>query len=504
MKTTHSQVAQSKSKELILNISKLGHLLKTETKEQFNWTEQLSNKELTKEISKGSQIKRLIELVSANPALKEQVTSDIQEFLAHYSLDIESDEVRILWEKKCKQESEKASKNYQSLIKMQSDWAEFILNLADSSSNPKFKAWRKRQISRCRTQLAEGEIGHFPMCFELSKGCSVGCWFCGVSAPRLSDIFFYTPENGQVWRDVLKLMKQLLGEAAGSGFCYWASEPLDNPDYEKFLGDFHEILGVFPQTTTAQPLKNPTRTRSLLKLSLENGCLHNRFSILSLKMLQQLYEEFTPEELAFVGLVLQNKESGSLKHKAGRARKHGKRKGDELFEDAFAGTSACVSGFLFNMVDHTVKLITPCNANDKWLNGYWIYDQATFTDVDNLKSILKRMIDDYMPLTIRPSDRIRFRSDFQYESLTDGFQLSNRWIKLKFGKDPYMKQLGEAILPGNKTAQEIVRLFSIWGVSSHHIFQSLNLLFERGVLEEEPEVKFSLSDEQRTAQLVLS
>jgi hypothetical protein len=114
------------------------------------------------------------------------------------------------------------------------------------------------------------------------------------------------------------------------------------------------------------------------------------------------------------------------------------------------------------------------------------------------------MIDDYMPLTIRPSDRIRFRSDFQYESLTDGFQLSNRWIKLKFGKDPYMKQLGEAILPGNKTAQEIVRLFSIWGVSSHHIFQSLNLLFERGVLEEEPEVKFSLSDEQRTAQLVLS
>jgi len=35
--------------------------------------------------------------------------------------------------------------------------------------------------------------------------------------------------------------------AAGRGFCYWGTDPMDNPDYEKFCLDFHEVLGIFPK-----------------------------------------------------------------------------------------------------------------------------------------------------------------------------------------------------------------------------------------------------------------
>jgi hypothetical protein len=38
---------------------------------------------------------------------------------------------------------------------------------------------------------------------------------------------------------------------------------------------------------------------------------------------------------------------------------------------------------------------------------------------------------------------------------------------------------------GDKTAEEIASLFNTFGVPSVHIFQSLNLMFENGILDGE-------------------
>jgi hypothetical protein len=108
----------------------------------------------------------------------------------------------------------------------------------------------------------------------------VGCWFCGISAPKLGDIYLYNEENANLWRQVLELLKNKLGENTGSSFCYWATDPLDNPDYEKFCIDFSDVLGVFPFTSTAQALKYPERVKSLIDLSIKKGRTINRFSIL--------------------------------------------------------------------------------------------------------------------------------------------------------------------------------------------------------------------------------
>jgi len=48
--------------------------------------------------------------------------------------------------------------------------------------NPRLHAWRQRQIRRARGELgATGSVITHPiLAFELSAGCSVGCWFCGI------------------------------------------------------------------------------------------------------------------------------------------------------------------------------------------------------------------------------------------------------------------------------------------------------------------------------------
>ncbi|MBD2131923.1 radical SAM family RiPP maturation amino acid epimerase [Sphaerospermopsis sp. FACHB-1094] len=476
--------ALTKPKRIEIDISQIRCLLEQGDSES-HWLKNLSDQELTQEILKITQIKRFIEKGQGDLSFREKILSNFDETVKAFNLDVRADEVEFLWNPR----SAKPPQGYQDFNNIQSQWAQSIINLAGSSSNLRYRAWRKRQVARCKSQVFQDETQHFPVSFELNKGCSVGCWFCGVAAPSLGDIFFYTAENAQLWQEILVLMKQTLGEAAGAGFCYCATDPLDNPDYEKFLSDFHAILGVFPQTTTAQPLKDPERTRSLLKLSLEKGCLLNRFSIISLKLLERLHAEFTPEELAFVGLVLQNPESGLPKSISGKARERAQRqaeKEDKTINDDHSGTTACVTGFLINMVDRSVKLISPCNASDRWPLGYQIYEQGNFSNPRDLGLFMEAAVDKHMQIEVKDSDNLRFRPDLQYESLSDGFQLSTRFFKHKFRHADHMKQLGEIILPGNKTVAEILHLFNIWGIPSGQIRKSINLMFSQGVFDDEP------------------
>jgi hypothetical protein len=61
----------------------------------------------------------------------------------------------------------------------------------------------------------------------------------------------------------------------------------------------------------------------------------------------------------------------------------------------------------------------------------------------------------------------------------------------KFCNDPYLKELGEIIHKGDKTAEQIAALFDICGVSPTHTFDTLNLMFKKGVLDDEPKANSS-------------
>jgi radical SAM family RiPP maturation amino acid epimerase len=443
-----------------------------------------------------SHIKRFQERYQADPDFRENVAINPEKTIARYNLKLDSETVKWLLDPEFLESQQTQNKPLPSSVQIYLDYnnaiTKWISRWRDITpeSDPRFQTWRERQIARADSEISKSgntQIVHAPVCFELTKGCSVGCWFCGISAPRFSDIFTYTSENSKLWKEVLELTKEICGSAAQSGICYWATDPLDNPDYEKFVCDFHQILGTVPQTTTAQPMKDPTRTRSLLKLSEEKGFMKNRFSILSLKILDRLYEEFTPEELVHVGLVMQNKESLMKKAVSGRSFERNKKKAkNNKADDKTAQTTiACVSGFLFNMVERSVKLISPCKADERWPNGYRVYDEGTFANIDDLKALLERMISNCMPLSVIESDIIRFRRDLKFEGLVDGFKLSTNYLTLNFRHRPMLRELGEVILKGDKTAEEIASAFENLGVSKDDTFYSLNLIFKRGVLDEE-------------------
>ncbi len=259
-------------------------------------------------------------------------------------------------------------------------------------TEPRFKSWRERQRKRLLLELGEASLGmvHAPVIYELSEGCSVGCPFCGVAAKGLKGVFRYTPENGKLWQETLKRMHFLVGDAAGKGTCYYACEGLDNPDYERFLEDFYQEYGVIPQTTTAASTRDIERTRALLQYGKERFRHIDRFSVLSPLMRDRLFEEFKPEELLLVELLPQFPEAPQCHlTKTGRNR-------TKEEEDETGGTIACASGFIINMQERSVRMVTPCATDREHPTGERFFEKCTFRTAEELESIIRRMIGKYM------------------------------------------------------------------------------------------------------------
>src|SRR5262249_34676648 len=95
--------------------------------------------------------------------------------------------------------------------------------------HPPLHAWRQRHTRRCASELgaSAASITHPIIAFELSEGCTVGCWFCGVGADRFKGHYAYSAAHAQLWRGMVGVVHDLFGPAAHTGFCYWATDPSD-------------------------------------------------------------------------------------------------------------------------------------------------------------------------------------------------------------------------------------------------------------------------------------
>ncbi|MEV5508468.1 hypothetical protein [Streptomyces orinoci] len=111
--------------------------------------------------------------------------------------------------------------------------------MASSAGDEPLGIWRQRRLKRCNGELGTERsqaIVHAPATFELSKDCTVGCWFCGVAALKFDHIWPCTEENAAPWRDTFHRLPPHPRPAA--------------PDHH---GD------------------DPVRLRSDLKVTVENG-----------------------------------------------------------------------------------------------------------------------------------------------------------------------------------------------------------------------------------------
>lgn len=358
--------------------------------------------------------------------------------------------------------------------------------------HPRFHAWRERQIKRSMSELGGSgpSITHPIVAFELSEGCTVGCWFCGLAAERYRGHFPYSEENAALWRDMLAVMHDMFDTAARTGFCYWATDPCDNPDYDRFIEDYYHITGALPQTTTAAPLKDEALTRRILGLFDRFRTVTNRFSVLTVKQLDKIHATFKPEELMGVELVMQNRESLTAKADAGRARERVAKlraagKSEKIAELSRDHTTiACVSGFLVNMMKKSVQLVTPVPGSERWPLGYRIFGERTFSTGAEFRAAIEGLIDEHMMAGLPGEWPARFRSDLRYEPIATGFKLHSRCIEHLVENEICGRMVGDLIARGDLAVVDVVEHLVNQGVSVLVVADLLEKLFDAGLLLE--------------------
>jgi radical SAM family RiPP maturation amino acid epimerase len=360
-----------------------------------------------------------------------------------------------------------------------------------SGADPRFHAWRQRQIERCEIEfglVVGSQIVHAPAAVELQKGCSVGCWFCGVSAPALDGTLHYTPDNARLWAGTVAALHEVTGAALASGILYWATDPLDNPDYEQYLAGWERQVGSPPQTTTAQPGKHLARVRAFVERSRGEHAGSMRISVLSLPLLRKIFREFTPEELLDTELVMQMPEAATRVARAGRAATAEPKAGRERIEtgDDAAGSIACVSGFLLNMVAREVRMITPCQASEQWPEGYRIVGEGSFADAADLRALLYQMVAASAPAPLGGAARLRFRDPLRYEPAFEGFDLRTRSHRLRFRTRAGLELIGASVAGGaGPTVAEVLGRCARDGIPAEAARATLDLLDRHAVFADQ-------------------
>jgi radical SAM family RiPP maturation amino acid epimerase len=449
--------------------------------------------------------KRLLEWWTADREFRHALPRDPAGTVARYGVRADPEELRFLWDDefhvrmlgRADWTAPPAVQQYRAWIGEKYLFREALRREGCAPQDVRHRVWRERQMRRAWGQLGQPQVEqiiHAPFAIELSEGCSVGCWFCGVSAGRKKADFLYTEGHRALWRDVLTVLRRTLGPAAANGFCYWATDPLDNPDYEKLMLDFAEICGKFPQTTTAQAHRHIERVRRLLRLSADHGCEINRFSILSLGVFRKIMEAFTPEELLHTELVVQNPEATLMQSNSGRARGAAQLERRAAMDPTLdagwreaPGTIACVSGFLLNMVRRSVRLVTPCASSDTWPNGYWVLEEATFSTGEDLEALLEGMMRRHMRTALRAGDVARFRPDVVVHELADGVELGAYGGIVTYRQPAWIPAVVAALSAGTRPVGEIVvDLEDRFGWPAEETMEVLNDLFAEGLLDEEP------------------
>jgi radical SAM family RiPP maturation amino acid epimerase len=383
---------------------------------------------------------------------------------------------------------------YRSFIKSKKS---HCIEIRDSyPTHPKWSAWRRRMVASTLwrdSPQKHAKLVHAPFTIELTKGCTVGCWFCGVDAEKYQGHVEINGKTEAIWRSLLHSFRSIAGqESAQHGFCYWATDPLDHPEYEWFLNEFHQILGYWPQTTTAQVHKYPHRMRNLLDVIKNKNAFVQRFSMTRSTDLDYIHDFFTPEELFLCELIPQYDDRLAKKATAGRVRnlvlsRQEQNKPIQFHHNLEAtGSIACVSGFLGNLVQQSLKLITPCSASDRWPLGYRILSERHFDHPDEIEPLILEMLNTGLNDRLLPDDPLIPYSGIIFTSHgSDQLSMTCHGYQLQFTGVSHAAQFAEILTNAPLTVRECCDLRQRQGIDPIQTCLTLTRLFQYGIFDEQ-------------------
>jgi len=375
--------------------------------------------------SQTAHLKRLAELCTSDKKYIDSFLDNPEKILKESKLRLDVEKAKNFVEMKFLGTRKLNSNEYLDLLKQsyQIKYKDLMERItAEDHLDLNFRHWYDRQknlnlfcSAMSRQRIKDKSMYFPPVAFELTKGCSGGCPFCCFDPQSLEGYFSYDGENVDLWNSVLIRTKNLLGNSASTGPCYYGTEPFDNPDYEKFLNHFYQVFEGYPQTTTVKAIEDVNRTKNLLRMLGEDHLKYSsvRFSVISKKHLEKIHQLFTPEELILIELILNNPESLTSYTLAGRAVRLKDKLPDKSFLPNFS--SACVIGFVVNMVQHTVSLVSP-RATEV---GIKTYETVIFTDGESYENALYMLINKWMKDDIEldkkiSNNNIKFEYDGDY------------------------------------------------------------------------------------------
>lgn len=365
------------------------------------------------------------------------------------------------------------------------------------SASREYTAWRRRRIQATKSELGPYgfEIDHPSLALELAVGCSVACYFCAFDAKKLEKVFDITvPENRQLFREVSASLARHLGWSAGHALLYWSTEPADNPHYIEFMKEYREVTGCSVCTATARA--DEKWVGDLLAHYRPLNQPWPRISVLSRSIMYKLHKRFTPEEARDMTMLMQQKDAEETRRKVpgGRDRmmsklnEHGdlrelevERKPEDMV--VAQGSIACVSGFLINIIEKTIKLVSPCYTTEQYRYGYRVFEQVTFTDGADFDRQLASMIQRKMVMEPYDDMPMRFRDDLRYRPRPDGFQVTTRHQVHQCVGDEIYAPLGELLHQGDLTyAQLVDELVFGRGLNAMLVTAAIKGLFDEGFL----------------------
>ena len=364
--------------------------------------------------------------------------------------------------------------------------------------SPEYTAWRGRRVAAIRNELGPfgWALDHPAFAVEMAVGCSVGCGFCAFDAGKLQTVFDLSkPRNRELVRDVAMGMMNVLGWPARHGMLYWSTEPHDNPHYVKLLEFWQELTGAILCTATARA--DDDWVRELIEYYSREPVQWPRISVLSRKIMYRLHKTFTPLEMRDTTLLMQQKDFEDFRAKVPGGRDRMLKQlvdADDLrdvdFEnlpEGFAppqGSIACISGLLVNMVERTVKLISPCYTTVEYRYGYRVFDETTFEPGEKgFEAALQRIIGRSMVTQPYSDMPLQWRDDLKVVPQPDGVTLLSPTIRRDFRGGEIHLVTADLVSRGDMTFGQVFDVMSDNPrIGPMAAMAMLNSLFRKGLL----------------------